>query len=92
MTGRCESCYCAIPDDDRRCAGCRDVFAHAVASAIIYGVTYFGALALVAVGSYATGVVVASVGGFAFWRARRRMREIRIETSGHALPRASIVR
>ena len=92
MNGRCESCYCPIPDEDRRCLGCRDVFGHAIASAIIYGVTYFGALGLLAIGSYLPGVFVASIGGFAFWRARRRMREIRLETSGHALPRASIVK
>jgi len=45
-----------------------------------------------AVGEWISGLVVAGVGGFAFWRARRRMREIRLEhcaRTGH-LPRATI--
>jgi hypothetical protein len=87
---RCEGCYVEVADDSRRCEHCRDVFAHAVASALVYCVTYFGALGLLAVGNYLAGVLVGSIGGFAFWRARLRMREIRRLGASGQLPRATI--
>lgn len=87
---RCEGCYIEIEDAQRRCASCRDVFGHAIASGVVYTITYFGALGLFAVGQWLAGVFVASVGGFAFWRARRRMREIRLLTASGHLPRATI--
>ena len=87
---RCEGCYAEIADDQRRCVHCRQILGHAIASGIVYGVTYFGALGLLAVGQWLAGVFVGAVGGFAFWRARRRMREIRLLASGTQLPRARL--
>ena len=89
---RCEGCYIEIADDRRRCEPCRGEYGHAVASGVVYTVTYFGALGLLAVGSWIPGLIVAAVGGFAFWRARRRMREIRLLTGSGHLPRATAKR
>jgi hypothetical protein len=49
---RCEGCYIEISDDRRRCEPCRGEYGHAVASGVVYTVTYFGALGLLAVGSW----------------------------------------
>lgn len=87
---RCEGCYVEIANDQRRCEHCRHVLGHAVASGIVYAVTYFGALGLLAAGQWMAGLLVAGIGGFAFWRARRRMREIRLLASSGHLPRATI--
>lgn len=89
---RCEGCYIEVADDSRRCVHCRDVFAHAIASGLVYCVTYFGALGLLAVGQYVAGALVTTVGGFAFWRSRLRMREIRLLGASGQLPRATIKR
>jgi hypothetical protein len=87
---RCEGCYIEVPDDRRRCDPCWHEYGHAIASGIVYTVTYFGALGLFAVGAWLSGLLVAAVGGFAFWRARRRMREIRLLAATGFLPRATI--
>ena len=87
---RCEGCYVAVADDRRRCEHCWHEYGHAIASGIVYTITYFGALGLFAIGSWLPGLVVASVGGFAFWRARQRMREIRRLAASGSLPRATM--
>jgi hypothetical protein len=89
---RCEGCYIELAGDARRCAHCGDMFVQGIASALVYCVTYFGALGLMAVGSYLAGLLVGAIGGLAFWRSRRRIREIRRLSGSGQLPRAIAVK
>ncbi len=89
---RCEGCYCEVPDDRRRCLECGLVLWHSIASGVVYALTYVGVIGMLVAGSYLGVGAIAMIGGYAFVRTRRRVRELRAAAQSGTLPRALLLR